>query len=151
MRGGVYSQPAPSFPSVTAAEVFCVSAALATLSGDTVEQASNIGAMMQQRRNLQELYRRLELVQVSLGGIRPACSATDDLICGSQALKESEESLQAQLECNDFVGALKLSSESAAVVSIKLSSESAAVVGIKLSSESAAVVCLDPHWVVADE
>ena len=98
-----------------------------------------------------------------LGGARQAYSVTDDLICGSQALKESEESLQAQLECNDFVGALKLSSESAAVVSIKLSSESAAVVsiklssesaavvGIKLSSESAAVVCLDPHWVVADE
>ena len=51
--------------------------------------------MMRKRRNLQELYDKLSLVQ---------------------AVKQSEQAIKDQLACEDFGGAFKLSTESAAVM-----------------------------------
>ena len=63
-------------------------------------QAYSIAEMMAKRRNLQALHDRLALVQ---------------------AVKQGEQAIKDQLACDDFGGAFKLSTESAAVVRDQLS------------------------------
>eukprot|EP00658_Telonema_sp_P-2_P006063 TRINITY_DN12303_c0_g1_i1.p1 TRINITY_DN12303_c0_g1~~TRINITY_DN12303_c0_g1_i1.p1 ORF type:complete len:489 (-),score=128.65 TRINITY_DN12303_c0_g1_i1:147-1613(-) len=68
---------------------------LSSVRGDTVGTARAISDMMAKRRNLQAMLDKLSLVQ---------------------AIKDSESALRAQLECKDFGGAFKISTQSAAVV-----------------------------------